>query len=113
MNKNVKAALVVAVVLAVLGDFVWHAVNERGKMTATAKATVLKSEFVRDLESSSLDETRIAYQFEAAGKAVQGQNSIPGSTDQTADYPAGRTIEICYNPEDPVSSRLKSGDSCG
>lgn len=112
MNRNVKAALIVGAVLALLAGFVWHAVNERGKMTAAATATVLKSEFVRDSESSSLDETRVLYRFEAAGKPVQGSNSVPGP-DRTTDYPAGRTVQICYNPQEPESSRLNSGGPCG
>ena len=111
MNKNIMAAGIVAVIL---GALVWYGVflmNERAEMTASATGTVLKSEFVRDTESSSLDETRVDYSFDAGGKPVQGTDSISGD-DRTAEYPAGRTIEVCYNPKEPESSRINRGGAC-
>ena len=112
MNKNLKAALIVAAVLALLVAYGVYVMKERAAMTASATGTVLKSEFVPDSESSSSDETRIAYSFDADGKAVAGSDSISGA-DRTDEYPAGRTIEICYNPEDPQSSRVNRGGPCG
>lgn len=107
-----KAALIVA---AILGALVWYGVyvmKEHAAMTAAATGTVLKSEFVRDTESSSLDETRIDYSYEVDGKALQGSDSISGA-DRTSEYPAGRTIELCYNPQEPESSRVNRGGPCG
>ena len=112
MNKNLKAALIVAVILGALGWYAVHLMNERAAMTAAATGTVLKAEFVRDGESSSLDETRIAYSFGAGGRQLQGSSAISGA-DRTADYPAGRTIQVCYDPEEPESSRLNQGGPCG
>ncbi|MBV8687355.1 MAG: DUF3592 domain-containing protein [Alphaproteobacteria bacterium] len=112
MTKNVKAALIVGAVLALLGGFVWHAIAEGRKMTAAGTATVIGSEFVRDSDSSSLDETRVRYRFEAGGKPVEGSHAVSGP-DRTGDYPAGGTVQICYNPQEPESSRLNTGGACG
>ncbi|MFN3388105.1 MAG: DUF3592 domain-containing protein [Allosphingosinicella sp.] len=112
MNKNVKAALIVGAILALLAGYFVYISNERAKMTAAATGAVTKSEFVPDSESSSLDETRIEYRFEAGGTAFAGQDAIPGA-DRSADYPVGRTVEVCYNPDDPTSSRLNRGGPCG
>ena len=112
MNKNVKAGLIVGAVLALLAAYFVYVLNENSKMTAAAPGTVTASEFVRDPESSSLDETRVDYAFEANGAAHRGSGSISGA-DRTADYPPGMRIEICYNPEDPSSSRLNRGGTCG
>jgi hypothetical protein len=111
VNKNLKAGLIVGAVLALLAGFGWHAMSERAEMTAAAAGTVLKSEFVRDTESSSLDETRISYRFEVDGKPVEGADGISGA-DRSGDYPAGRSIQVCYNPEEPTSSRLNQGGPC-
>ena len=112
MNKNLKAALIVAAVLALLASYGAYLMNERSAMTAAATGTVLKSEFVPDSESSSLDETRIAYSFDANGSRVEGSDSISGA-DRTAAYPPGRTVQLCYDPKEPQSSRLNLGDPCG
>ena len=111
MNKNYMAA---GIVVLILGALVWYGiflVNERAEMTASATGTVLEAEFVRDTESSSLDETRVDYRFDAGGKEVQGSDSISGD-DRTGEYPAGRTIDICYNPKEPESSRINRGGPC-
>lgn len=111
MNKNVRAALIVGAILALLAAYFVYVSNERAAMTASATGTVTESEFVRDPESSSLDETRISYAFEANGGAHKGSDSISGA-DRTADYPPGRAIDVCYNPEDPSSSRIDRGGGC-
>ena len=111
MNKNLKAALIIGVILALLAAYGVYVFNERAEMTAAAPGVVTEADFVRDTESSSLDETRISYRFEANGTAYQGSDSISGA-DRTADYPPGKAIEICYNPEDPESSRLNRGGPC-
>ena len=111
MSRNLRAALIVA---AILGGLLWfgiHVAGENAKMTAPAAGTVLKSEFVADSESSSLDETRIDYSFEVNGRSVRASDSLPG--DKTADYPPGAKLKLCYDPEEPVSSRITTGAPCG
>ncbi len=111
MNKNLRAVLIVGALLALLAGYGVYLMNQRVAMTAPATGTVLESKFVRDVESRSLDETSIDYRFEAAGKIVEGTDSISGS-DRTSEYPAGRTVELCYDPKDPSSSRLNRGGPC-
>ena len=111
MNKNVKAALIVGVILAALAAYFFYIMGERAEMTASANGVVVSSKFVQDTESSSLDETRIRYRFEVNGQSLEGDDSISGA-DRSAEYPPGRGIAVCYNPEEPTSSRLNRGGSC-
>ena len=112
MNKNLRAALIVGAIFALLAGYFVYISKERAEMTAAATGAVTKAEFVPDAESSSLDETRIEYRFEADGTAYLGSDSISGA-DRSADYPVGQTVEVCYNPADPTSSRLNRGGPCG
>lgn len=112
MNKNLKAGLIVGAILALLGAYLVYVLNENAKMTAAATGTVTEAEFVRDPESSSLDETRISYAFEANGGAHTGSDALSGA-DRSGDYPPGTAIPICYDPEDPSSSRIDRGSGCG
>ena len=111
MNKNLKAGLIVGGVLALLAGYGVYVFKEHAAMTAPAQGVVIESEFVRDAEDSSLDETRISYAYQANGGAFRGSDAISGD-DRTAEYPAGKTIEICYNPEEPASSRVNRGGPC-
>lgn len=111
MNKNLRAALIVGAILAALTAYFIYIVGERAEMTAAANGVVLTSKFVKDTESSSLDETRIRYRFEVNGQAFEGDGSISGA-DRSAEYPAGRGVAICYNPKEPTSSRLNQGGTC-
>jgi hypothetical protein len=85
--------------------------QDRAAMTAAASGTVTRTTFDPDEEGSSLDETDIEYRFEAGGAPVQAMYSLPG--DRVADFPAGRAIEVCYDPKQPASSRIDTdGSSC-
>lgn len=112
MNKNLRAGLIVAAILGALALYFFYLKAERAEMTAAATGVVIKSEFVRDSESSSLDETRIAYSFDSNGRTVHGSDSISGA-DRTDEYPPGRKVEVCFNPNEPSSSRLNQGGPCG
>ena len=112
MNKNLRAALSVGAILAALAAYFFYIMGERAEMTASANGVVVSSKFVADTESSSLDETRIRYRFEANGQAFEADDSISGA-DRSGEYPAGRGVAICYNPKEPSSSRLNRGGSCG
>ena len=112
VKKHWKAITVVLLVLAGLGWFAVDAVQERAAMTAAATATVTKVGFDEDEESSSLDETDISYVFEANGRRVNASASLPG--DRVRDYPVGRSVPICYQPEQPTTSRINTdGGRCG
>lgn len=112
MKKYWKSILIVLLVLAGLAWFVMDAVQERAAMTASARATVTRVEFDPDQESSSLDETDIDYEFDANGRRVRASASLPG--DRVKEYPAGRTVEICYQPGEPTTSRINTdGGVCG
>lgn len=112
MNKNLRAALIVGGVLAALAAYFFYIMGERAEMTAAANGVVLSSKFVEDTESSSLDETRIVYRFEANGQAFEGTDTVSGA-DRTGEHPAGRGIAVCYNPKEPTSSRVNRSGACG
>lgn len=109
MKKHWKAIAVILGVFALLGWFALDMMQERAAMTAAASATVTGAVFDKDQESSSLDQTDIDYRFEAGGAPVQSASSLPG--DRVADYPAGRTIAVCYDPSEPASSRINTDGS--
>lgn len=112
MKKYWKSLLVLFVLAAGLGWFVAHLIAERAAMTASATATVTRVAFDPDEESSSLDETDIDYRFEAGGRPVTGTDSLPG--DRAKDYPVGREVAICYQPDEPATSRVNpDGGACG
>jgi hypothetical protein len=111
VKKHWKAIAIVLAVFGLLGWFAYDVVQDRAAMTAGATATVVKATLDEDEESSSLDETDIEYRFEAGGAPVQAMSSLPG--DRVADYPAGRTVAICYDPKEPTSSRISTdGSAC-
>lgn len=112
MKKYWKAIVIVLLVLAGLAWFVTDSIQERSAMTAAATATVTRVEFDPDEESSSLDETDIDYVFVAKGQQVTASTSLPG--DRVKDYPVGRDVAICYQPEEPATSRINTdGGACG
>jgi hypothetical protein len=111
MKKHWKAIAAILGVFALLGWFALDLMQDRAAMTAGASAVVVAAQFDEDEESSSLDETDIEYRFEAGGAPVQAISSLPG--DRLADYPPGRTIAICYDPQEPTSSRINTdGSAC-
>jgi hypothetical protein len=112
VKKYWKAIVIVLLVLAGLAWLVVDSLQERAAMTASATATVTRVEFDKDEESSSLDETDIDYVFEAKGQRVSASTSLPG--DLVKDYPVGRTVAVCYQPEEPATSRINTdGGACG
>lgn len=111
MNKHWKPILIILVVFAGLGWFALDMVQERAAMTASAPGTVTRAAFDPDEESSSLDETDIDYLFEANGRKVAASTSLPGN--RVKDYPVGRTVAVCYQPDAPATSRIDSGGDCG
>jgi hypothetical protein len=112
VKKYWKSILVVALVFAGLGWFVVHSIQERAAMTAAATAKVTKVAFDPDDESSSLDETDIDYAFVADGRQVAASSSLPG--DRVKDFPVGRDIAVCYQPDEPATSRISTdGAPCG
>jgi hypothetical protein len=112
VKKYWKAILIVALVLAGLAWLVVDSMQERAGMTAAATGMVTKVEFDPDEESSSLDETDIDYVFVANGQQVSASTSLPG--DRVKDYPVGREVALCYQPDEPATSRINSGGgACG
>ncbi len=112
MKKYWKAVVVLLLVLAGLAWLLVDSMQERAAMTAAATATVTRVAFDPDQESSSLDETDIDYVFIAKGQQVTASTSLPG--DRVKDFPEGRDVAICYQPNSPATSRINSdGGPCG
>jgi hypothetical protein len=112
VKKYWKAIVIVLLVLAGLGWLIVDSMNERAAMTAAATATVTRVEFDPDEESSSLDETDIDYEFDVGGQRVRASTSLPG--DRVKDYPVGRAVAVCYQPDEPATSRIDTdGGACG
>lgn len=104
--------IIVLLVLAGLGWLVVDTLQERAAMTASATGIVTRAAFDPDEESSSLDETDIDYVFDAGGRKVSASTSLPG--DRVKDYPPGRSVAVCYQPDEPATSRIDTGGGrCG
>lgn len=112
MKTWAKLVLVFAAVGAVVaGLIVWES-NRLAAMTAETQAVVVSATLDPDEESRSLDETDVRYRYTVAGRPYESETALPG--DKVADYPAGRTVAICYEPEEPLSTNLKRDDGpCG
>ena len=110
MKPWLKVVLILAAIGAGIAAILVYESNREAAMTAEAEATVTKVTFIKDGESSSLDETEIRYAFDAKGVRTDSQDSIPG--DHVEEYNIGQKIRICYNPGTPADSSI-SDDKCG
>ena len=112
MKTWVKVALVLAAVGAGIAALLIHETGRVAAMTAAAQARIVEVRFVEDPESSSLDETRIEYDFQAAGAGHRSSDALPG--DRTADFRPGQEIAICYDPAVPRQTDIRTGgEPCG
>ena len=112
MKTWMKLALIFGGIGAVVAWMLIDADRRESRMTAKAQAVLTTVDLHRDSESSSLDETRLRYRFDAGGRAVESADALPG--DRTGMKP-GQTVTICYNPADPSESdvELDPGVACG
>lgn len=83
--------------------FFYH--QKRLKMTSDTLAQVVRAEQreVRD-ERERRDETVIRVRYTVGGQSYESEQIIRGR--QAAQYPAGRTLKVHYNPADPEMSRI-------
>jgi hypothetical protein len=111
----VKPWLKVVLVLVAVAIFVgllFYESKREAAMTAEAEATVTKVTFIKDAESSSLDETEIRYAFDAKGARTDSVVSLPG--DRVEDFTIGQKISICYNPDQLADTSIRTGEAaCG
>jgi hypothetical protein len=115
-GNDVKPWLKVVLILAAIGVAVAamlvYESSREAKMTAEAEATVTKVTLIKDQESSSLDSTEIRYAFDAKGAPTESMDSLPG--DHVEGYTIGQKIRICYNPDEPADTNVRTGDDkCG
>lgn len=107
-----KLLLIFAMIGVVFAALFWMDERRKATMTAEASGTVTGVVLEADDESSSLDQTQVSYRFDAAGTPAEGRTGFPG--DKVEEWPAGRTVRICYNPEDPAASEIRdAGTPCG
>ena len=110
MKPWLKVVLILVAVAIFVGGLLFYESKREAAMTAEAEATVTKVTFVKDQESSSLDETQLRYTFDVKGSRVESTDSIPG--DHVEEYNLGQKIRICYNPDEPADTNI-SDDKCG
>jgi hypothetical protein len=107
-----KVVLVLAAVAIVIAGLLFWESKREAAMTAEAEARITKVTFIKDDESSSLDETEIRYAFDAKGAPTESSDRLPG--DRVEDYTIGQKVRICYNPDKPTDTNLRTGDDkCG
>ena len=113
MKTWMKLALIFGVLGAAIAWMLIDAGKREARMTAKATAVVTEVDLQRDTESSSLDETRLRYRFDAGGRSVESADALPG--DRTSEMKPGRQVTVCYNPADPAESdvELDANAACG
>ena len=112
MKPWLKVVLVLVAVAIFVGGLLFYESKREAAMTAEAEATVTKVTFIKDAESSSLDETEIRYAFDVKGARTDGADRLPG--DRVEDFTIGQKIRICYNPDEPADTGIRTSEAgCG
>lgn len=83
--------------------FFYH--QKRLKMTSNTVAEVVRAEQreVRD-EHERRDETVVLVRYHVGGQPYEIEQILRGR--QAARFPAGRTVQVYYNPAEPEMSRI-------
>lgn len=111
MSKNTKIVLAIlmlgAVVVGLIGY--WASVR-RAKQTMSAMATVIGAQREAKSGKRGKDKTIVTLSYRAGAIPAQGRDRVSGF--HLEDYPVGRSVRICYDPDDPKSIRMDDGP-CG
>jgi Flp pilus assembly protein CpaB len=108
LSRNAKIVIVLLAVLAVfIGAMGYMAAKRDAAQTAEAMATVVRAERERKRGD---DDTIVVLSYQAGGAATEARARVDGV--RMSEYPAGRQVRICYDPNDPANIRIAEG-SCG
>ncbi|RYD58120.1 MAG: DUF3592 domain-containing protein [Sphingomonadales bacterium] len=111
MSRNTKIILAILAVGAVFVGLMGYLANaRRAGQSVAAQAIVLSAE--RELPSGKRkkENTIVTLAYAAGTAQAQGRARVDGP--HLADYPAGRTVRICYDPSNTSSIRIEEG-ACG
>ena len=111
MNTATKLLLAFVPVVAIGAWVIVDDEQREARLTAKGTAVITAVTLIEDDESSSLDETEFALRLDAAGRAVETTDTLPG--DRTAEFPAGHTFSVCYNPADPSGADIELDPAAG
>ena len=100
MRKYVIGGVVLAAVMALV---VVSALRESAGKTTNA-AGVLSAVAFDPGDDNTQSRTLVRYSFEAAGQAVEGEQTF--DRDARGRFREGQAVNVCYNPERPVSSNI-------
>ncbi|HET9511980.1 MAG TPA: DUF3592 domain-containing protein [Sphingomonas sp.] len=111
MSRNTKVGLaligVCAAVVGLIGAYVSHI---RAGQTTAATATVISTKLEKKTGKRGKNRLVSTVSYMAATTPAQAKAEVTGT--DPAVYPAGRTLRICYNPDDTGSIREDDGP-CG
>ncbi len=105
MSRNTKIVIAILVVLAFFVALMGYwATMRRAKQTATAIATVVSAEKETKSGSRGTDNTIVTLSYRAGATMAQARARVSGV--RLEDYPAGRTVRVCYDPANVSSLRI-------
>ena len=105
MSKNTRIVIgILAVLVVFVGALGYWANARRAKQTAAAVATVMSA---KQEEKKGTDNTILTISYVAGAETVQAKARVTGV--HMAEYPAGRSIRICYDPANLQSLRIDDG----
>ncbi len=105
MSVNQKILLYVVGGLFLAFAPIWYfSSKERAAQNVGAIATVIEAEVQ---QTGTGDDTIVELTYDLSGTPATGWIRL--DDDHTKEFPAGKTVQICYNPADPKSVRLADG----
>lgn len=108
MQNNSKIVFALLLVgLAAGGVLFYLAASRSGSQTEEATATVITA--ARESKRGD-DDTILTLSYQAGRTVAQARARIDGV--HASEYPAGRQVRICYDPDDTSSVRVENG-RCG
>ena len=109
MSRNTKIVVILLLVGALaVGAILFMAMRRSSAQTVQALARVVKAE--REVKKGD-DDTIVTLVYSNRSEGVQGRARVDGV--HVDDYPAGRQVAVCFDPENPSSVRIADDRPCG
>lgn len=111
MSRNTKIVIALMVLCAIIvGIIGYWAEARRAKQTVATMATVVGAEKESRSGKRGKEHTIVILSYRAGTMTAQGRDRVNGV--HLEDYPAGRLLRICYDPDNLKSLRIEDG-ACG
>ncbi|MES2989549.1 MAG: DUF3592 domain-containing protein [Pseudomonadota bacterium] len=111
MSKNTKIVIGLLAVCAVfVGLIGYWATMRRAGQSEAVMATVVSAERETGTGKRKKENTIVTLSYLAGSATANGRARVSGV--HISEYPAGRSVRICYDPKNTTSIRIDDGP-CG